>query len=238
MTAEQNQLAIVMPVYNEQGAIQKVLDSWIQMLQENQIKGRIHVYNDGSKDQTLQIMLEHYSNNSYVSIHDKKNSGHGPTILKGYCDNLDSRWIFQIDSDDELGPEDFMKIWTRREDYDFLICSREGRASPLSRTAITFVARNIVNLFYGKGIFDVNSPFRLMRTEKFANLFQQIPKDTFAPNVIVSGFACLKKLRLYEGQAFFRDRTTGEVSIKKWKLAKAAFKSFLQTIQFRAQLEK
>ena len=60
-----------------------------------------------------------------------------------------------------------------------------------------------------------------------------IPEDTFAPNVIISGVACLKKLNVTEIPVHHRNRQTGEVSIKKIKLLKAALKSFFQTITYR-----
>ncbi len=230
------ELAIIMPVYNEEGAISKVLQNWVDATKTLGIKAEIHAYNDGSKDRTSEILKKFASQEPSVIPHDKPNSGHGPTILQGYRENSHIPWLFQIDSDDELGPEQFAELWNQRHQYDFLICKRDGRYSPLPRRVITFVARCIVRVFYGSGVYDVNSPYRLMRSEKFADLFKQTPADTFAPNVIVSGYACLKKMRIYQGKASFRERTTGEVSIKKWKLAKAAMKSFAQTIGFRFSL--
>lgn len=230
------ELAIIMPVYNEEGAITKVANDWLNTLNKLNIDGELHIYNDGSKDKTLEILTALAKNNPKLIVHDKPNSGHGSTILKGYRENTDKPWLFQIDSDDELGPEQFSELWNRRHDYDFLICSRDGRNSPLPRKIITFIARMIVVTFYGSGVYDTNSPYRLMRSEKFSELFKKLPPLTFAPNVIVSGYTCLKKMRIYQGKAPFRDRTTGEVSIKKWKLLKAAMKSFLQTITFRFSL--
>ena len=86
---------------------------------------------------------------------------------------------------------------------------------------------------YGRRtVWDVNTPYRLMRTSEFMDVYQQIPLTTFAPNVIISGMVARKKLRYYEIRVPQHDRTTGEVSIKKWKLLKAAVKSFWQTIHF------
>ena len=56
--------------------------------------------------------------------------------------------------------------------------------------------------------------------------------ETFAPNVIISGMAAKKHLRCYEIRVPQHERITGEVSIKKWKLFKAAVRSFVQTIVF------
>lgn len=63
-------------------------------------------------------------------------------------------------------------------------------------------------------------------------IFAAIPLTTFAPNVVLSGLAACHRLRYFEMRVPQHDRTTGEVSIKKWKLLKAAARSFGQTISF------
>lgn len=170
-----------------------------------------------------------------IEVRDKPNGGHGNTILTGYreaaADGFD--WIFQIDSDDEMGPEKFGELWEKRGNYDFLVGIRDGRVQALPRKVISFVSRCCVKLFYGrKTIWDVNTPYRLMRTSAFKDVFAAIPLTTFAPNVIISGMVARKGLRFFEMRVPQHDRTTGEVSIKKWKLLKAAAKSFGQTIRF------
>ena len=87
-------------------------------------------------------------------------------------------------------------------------------------------------MFYGKSVWDVNTPYRLMRTAAFRDFYGRIPLTTFAPNVILSGLAARHKLRCHEIRVPQHDRTTGTVSIKKWKLLKAAARSFLQTMAF------
>ena len=235
------ELSVVMPVYNEAEAIGPVLKKWMAMLDTLGIRYRIRAYNDGSKDATGKILAEvAEASGGRVLAVDKPNSGHGPTILRGYREAAeDSEWVFQIDSDDEMGPESFPELWAKREDYDFLVGRRDGRRQPLARKVVSFVSRLSVRLFYGKGIWDVNTPYRLMRAEVFAPFYAQIPDDTFAPNVILSGLAARHRLRLLEIPVPQHDRTTGEVSIKKWKLLKAAARSFAQTILFAfAQLGK
>ena len=46
-----------------------------------------------------------------------------------------------------------------------------------------------IRLFYRSKISDSNCPFRLFRNDKFRSVFEKIPNDTFAPNVILSGMA-------------------------------------------------
>ena len=228
-------LAVIMPVYNEEEAIGKVLDKWVIALDKIGMEYTINPYNDGSKDDSLKVIetkAEEYPGK--VIAHNKPNGGHGPTILQGYREAAEAgyAWVFQIDSDDEMGPEGFAEIWNARENYDFLVGIRDGRKQALPRKIISAVSRMSVRLFYGKSVWDVNTPYRLMRVSAFKEIWETIPQDTFAPNVIISGMAGFHKLRCYETRVPQKDRQTGEVSIKKWKLFKAAVKSFLQTIVF------
>lgn len=227
------ELKIIIPVYNEEGAISAVIQDWTQMLSSLKIKFEIHVFNDGSKDGTLNILNELAKENDKLVVVDKANSGHGPTILKGYKENLDVQWLFQVDSDNELKANEFEKFWKARNDFDFLIGNRVQRNSPLPRVVTTAISRLVVGFFYGNRVYDVNAPFRLMRTSKFHDDILRIPDDTFAPNLIVSGIANKRKIRIQQFDVVHHNRETGEVSIKKWKLFKAALKSLLQTVAFR-----
>ena len=230
-----DKLAIVMPIYNEEKAIGGVLDKWVKSMEQLGISYEINAYNDGSRDESLKVLqakaLEY---SGKIIVHNKTNSGHGPTILLGYKEAAESDydWVFQIDSDDEMGPENFQELWNNRNEYDFLVGKRDGRKQALPRKIISAVSRLCVRFFYGKSVWDVNTPYRLMRVSIFRNVWNNIPPDTFAPNVIISGIAARKKMRCYETCVKQRERQTGEVSIKRLKLFKAAVKSFWQTIKY------
>ena len=228
------ELSVVMPVYNEQEAIVPVLEKWDAALKALGIDYEIRPYNDGSKDNSLAVMREVAEKLTGVKVKDKVNGGHGNTILTGYREAAADgfEWVFQIDSDDEMGPEKFNELWSRRNDYDFLVGIRDGRVQALPRKIISLVSRICVRIFYGKSVWDVNTPYRLMRVSAFKDFYARIPLTTFAPNVILSGLAARHKLRCFETRVPQHDRTTGEVSIKKWKLLKAAARSFWQTIVF------
>ncbi len=227
------ELALIMPVYNEEQAVSGVVEAWLDELEKLEVDFEIHLYNDGSKDKTLKILTDGFSGHERVFIHDKENSGHGPTILQGYRQHLDKDWIFQADSDGEMPADHFEKLWKERGSYDFLLGKRYGRFQPLPRKVISLVSRILVRILYGTGVWDVNSPYRLMRSEKVKDVILNIPHNTFAPNVILSGMAAFNNLNMLEIPVPHQDRETGEVSIRKWKLLKAAFRSFLQTIAYR-----
>ena len=156
--------------------------------------------------------------------------------IEKYVDK--AKWIFQVDADNEMSPKYFDLIWYNRDKYDFLIGIRDNRQQPFSRKLVSLISRMIINIFYGNSIKDVNSPYRLMKSIKFKSLFMQIPNNTFAPNLIISGYVSIFNLKYCQVKIKHNDRVTGEVSIKKWKLFKAAFRSMFQTVKFRFYIKK
>lgn len=236
MNVTSERLAVVMPAYNEEQVIERTVNEWLVELRNLKMDFELHVYNDGSKDATLAKLQNLALENHDLIIHDKENSGHGPTILLGYRENSDKEWVFQIDSDGEISPDYFHVLWEKRSNFDFLLGKRSSSNRPLSRSIISFASRVVARILYGAGVYDVNSPYRLMRTDLFRDYFTSIPSGTAAPNIILSGIACLKKFKIYETPVPYNLRQTGEVSIKKFKLFKLAVKSFFQTIRFRFYL--
>lgn len=229
------ELSIVIPVYNEEEIIQYVIDDWIQELNQQNISYTIYLYNDGSSDQSLDVLKcykKKYPN--LINVIDKKNSGHGPTILLGYLENIDSEWIFQVDSDNEIRAFHFKKFWIDKAAYDFIVGQRINRNAPLFRKIMSYISYLVVATMYGKGIRDVNCPYRLMKTSFFKEVFTNIPKDTFAPNVIISGMAAKKKAKIRQYDVEFETRTTGSNSLNfnVMNLLKVSIKSFKQTIVY------
>lgn len=226
-------LAVVMPVYNEAECIIDVINSWIDTLSSLHMGFTILVFNDGSTDDTAQAM-EIFKTHPNVNIIDKKNSGHGPTILMGYGMALDmADWIFQCDSDDEMKAEHFPDLWENRMNHDVLLGIRQNRSQSTGRKIISMVSRLTIKQLFGKGISDVNVPYRLIRRDVMQKIIPSIPKDTFAPNIILSGMISKHNYRVYEKWVPHDTRKTGEESLVQLKLWKMTLKSFLQTIVIR-----
>ena len=56
MSINKNKLAIIIPVFNEQDIIEKVIYDWLFIAKK--FNGSIIVINDGSSDNSLQILLK------------------------------------------------------------------------------------------------------------------------------------------------------------------------------------
>jgi len=226
------ELALVIPVYNEEAIIQTVVEDWASTLRALNIDFELRLYNDGSKDNTLEKLNEIKDSYPELIIVHKENSGHGATILQGYKESA-ATYIFQVDSDNEMKAKYFEELWNERENYDFIIGRRAFNFDvPVPRRIVSFFAKKSIHLFYGRGIKDVNAPYRLMKRAAFNNIYNSIPEDTFAPNVIISGMAIRNKIKLRDYYIPTEFRATVTVSIQRMKLLKVALKSFKETILF------
>lgn len=229
------ELALVMPVYNEQVCICNVVDGWYDELTRLGMTFSMIVLNDGSTDGTSN-KLATYSDNPHIDVIDKVNSGHGPTILEGYRLAVSrAEWVFQVDSDDEMSHSSFANLWQQREGYVAVFGYREGRQQNIGRSLISAVSRMAVKFLFGQGVIDVNTPYRLMRSSVLGEIIKQIPARTFAPNILISGVIAASKQPILNVPVAHEGRKTGTVSIVKWRLWKAAMLSLFQTITFRAK---
>ena len=231
---ENPELVVVMPVYNEAEIIETVLDDWIAVLDKLGCDYVVHAFNDGSTDDSLSILQDYAGRCTRVQVHDKSNAGHGPTVLKGYKEFCDAApWLFQVDSDNEVRAAMFPQFWEQRQGYDFIIGRRIGEQRPLVRRIMSIGAALVVRVIFGKGVHDVNCPYRLMRAEIFRDLYRAIPDDTFSPNLVVAGYAVVSDLRRLEIPVKYRTRKTGTVSIRKLNIIRAIVSSVIETIRLK-----
>jgi dolichol-phosphate mannosyltransferase len=236
MAEETYDLTIVMPVYNEQDAIEGVVKEWMEEMSRLNIRVEFRLYNDGSRDQTAQRLEALKGRYPQLVVVNKANEGHGTTILRGYREAT-APWVFQTDSDGEMPASHFGDLWDRRNDYDALFGVRQGRIQSSARKMISFISRCTVAVFFGQGVQDVNTPYRLIRRRLLQAIVEQLPTRMQSPNVPISGAIARARVRIWNQPIPHQERQTGAGSIVKWNLWKAAFKSFWQTVRYRPRID-
>ena len=224
------ELTVVIPVFCEAEHIADVLETWRSTLDSLQIDYILCLYDDGSSDGTLEILERLAREHARIEVESRENRGHGPTIREGY-ERARGRWVFQVDSDGEIAPDHFPALWTRREGYDLLLGCRHRSSPPPSRRLVTMMSRVTVRLLFGRGIRDVNSPYRLMRRSSLEALLPRIPVDAFAPNVILSGLVIRDGLRVFEHEVPLQSRASGHSSLAGRRLWRGAWRSFGDTLR-------
>lgn len=226
-----DKLYIVMPAYNEEENIGKVIKDWYPIVEKIGNGSKLVVINDGSKDSTYDKMCEQKENRPFLEPITKQNSGHGSTILYGYRYSIDqgADYIFQTDSDGQTLPDEFWAFWEKRKDYDMVIGHRRGRQDGFSRVLVTKVLKLVLLLSFHENIKDANTPFRLMKVSTLKKYIDLIPKDFNLSNVIISVIYSRKNCKVLSMPVTFRPRQGGVNSINMKRIiriGKQALKDF------------
>jgi len=235
-------LVVVIPVYNEQGCIEEVITSWSNFLHNylGDATFKIVVVNDGSKDSTPTILDKLAGIMPNLQVIHQKNGGHGDAVLHGYeeATKYNSGWVFQVDSDNQFLPEDFPKLWEKRNESNFILGYRQKRYDDFNRLIITRIVRMINTMFFGTYIVDSNIPYRLIKGSYLPKLLKALPGKPFAPNIFLAVLGKKDGNDVMSIPVTHKERETGQVSIIKWKLLKVCFRTARELFNFSFSMKK
>lgn len=230
---ENDVLYIVMPAYNEQDNIEQVVNDWYPVIEKygDKKKNRFVVVDDGSKDNTYDILRELARDRPLLQPITKKNSGHGATVLYAYRYALEhgASYIFQTDSDGQTLPSEFDSFWCDRNKYSAIIGHRNHRKDGLSRIFVTKTLKVVLRIIFKVNVVDANTPYRLMNKDILAKYINQVPKDFNLSNVMLTVLFVYNNENIDFRPITFRPRQggTNSINLKKIsKIGKQAVKDF------------
>lgn len=181
-------LHIIIPAYNERDNIQEVARAWHAVAERAGGDSRLIIIDDGSKDDTLDILRRLEGELPRLTALTKPNGGHGATLLFGYRYALEhgADYVFQTDSDGQTDPAEFWQFWAERENYDYQIGYRKHRQDGFSRIFVTKTLKVVLFFSFGVWITDANTPFRLMSAQTLAGHLPYVPEGYNLTNVLLS----------------------------------------------------
>jgi dolichol-phosphate mannosyltransferase len=230
-------LAVVMPVYNEETNIEQVVVEWASEFERLGIAFNMIAVNDGSQDQTgavLKTLAQRYPG-SFTPV-EKANAGHGRACRTGYelAVEQGASWTLQIDSDGQCDPAFFPAFWNGRTDADAVFGVRKTRDDGFARVLISAICRWGASLLTGIDLHDANVPYRLIRTSALKEALDRIPDDFDMQNVALT--VVLKRdssLRWKYVPIHFRNRQGGVNSINLRRIAAMGWNLFSEIRHIR-----
>ena len=216
-TSIKPELMLLMPAYNEQASVRKVVIEWFQEVANWTEHFVFFAINDGSTDDTLQILLrlrEQLGNRLEVS--DQANIGHGQSCLIGYLEACSRSipFVFQIDSDGQCDPQYFFRFWRYRHKFDVIYGHRRVREYCWRRLVASYVLRATLLFTANVNCLDANVPYRLMRTNDLVTTLNLVPSSFFLANVALA--VLLRREQSWRHGYIpirFRERYGGEPSV-------------------------
>lgn len=241
-TKSDNVLYIVMPAYNEADNIEQVVKDWYPVVEKHDGggKSRLVVVNDGSKDDTYKVLTDLAETRPLLKPINKKNQGHGATVLYAYHYALKNGadYIFQTDSDGQTLPSEFEPFWKERDNKAAIIGYRSHREDGFSRVVVTKTLKLVLRLVFGINVTDANTPYRLMKRETLEKYIGQIPKDFNLSNVMLTVLLIRNKEDVEFKTITFRPRQGGVNSINIPKITKIGWQAVKDFRKIKIELNK
>lgn len=211
----QTKIAVVIPAFNEEASIAKVVESVHSASTQNAVLIPV-VVNDCSRDKTKEII----ANLDCVALNLPINLGIGGAVQTGIKYAFDNGFDYcvQIDGDGQHPTEFILKLEEacEKNNWDVAIGSRfinnEGFQSSLFRRGGITYFQYLLHFIIGKKITDATSGMRLMNRKTMKLLYAYYPDEYPEPEALI--LYARNGLQFGEVPVVMRERQGGESSIR------------------------
>ena len=193
-------LSIIIPCYNESQDIVKNVEIVKNYLREKAIDHELILVNDGSKDNTKEVI---------ESIPDVKalsydiNRGKGGAVKYG-IENATGDYVLFMDADLSTDISAIEEVVKLAPNYDVILGSRHAKGSvikkkqPALRVFIGWCCRQLVNMKFHTKLKDTQCGFKAMRTDVAKKIVEKQLINNFAFDVEYIYITRLNNLSMYE----------------------------------------
>lgn len=214
-------ILLIIPAYNEEANILRVYNNIVSYNKKANNKLDVVFINDGSKDNTENILLE--NNINHVKL--IQNLGIGGAVQTGYKYAIENNYdiAIQFDGDGQHDinyVEDLIKPILNAE-ADMTIGSRfidssssNFKSSGMRRLGIKVISF-CIRIRTGKKIYDTTSGFRAVNKKVLDSFAVHYPLEY--PEPISSVDVLLSNLKIKEVPVSMNERIAGKSSIGSWK---------------------
>lgn len=228
---EPRRLSVIMPVYNEEGAIAQAIEEVQRHVLDHVPGSELVVVDDGSRDATGRLLDAAASADHRIDVIHRANGGHGAALLTG-LKAARGEYIFLIDSDRQIPLDDFATAWARMLDgRDAVFGVRRRRFDPAFRLHLSRLVRESVNVLFRVRLQDANAPYKLFRRAVWQDARECVPDETLAPSLFLAIVAKSRGYNILEVDVTHKERNTGEVSLRRVKLLKFCARGLGQMIR-------
>jgi dolichyl-phosphate beta-glucosyltransferase len=185
-------LSLVIPCYNEANRIDLLMQGLDEFKQQWDTTFEILLVDDGSTDQTMQILQQHNSYEHlapYITILTQRNTGKGGALRHGVA-KANGDYILTLDADMATKPTELIQWRTKRKSFyprEILIGSRELNNSQVHDLGYRKFVGNIFNFIIrnmvGLRISDTQCGFKLYPKEAAKQLFAKLQTMGWAHDV-------------------------------------------------------
>ena len=217
------EISIILPCYNEERNIQKVVEEIKEFCSDFFSKYEIIIVDDGSHYSTIKILKEMSKEYPQIKvIYHGKNKGYGMALKSGFK-IASMEYIFFTDSDRQFFIQDIKDFFNVLDKYnpDIIIGYRKKRKDSLLRKFLSKGYAFLVRILLKLKVKDVNCAFKLFKKDFIKDV--DIISKSFVVNAELIKKGLLKDLKIFQLPVRHRTRLSGKSTVR--------FKHFLITLK-------
>ncbi len=165
-------ISLVIPLYNEAESLPE-LEAWIaRVMKENNFSYEIWFVNDGSTDNSWQVIEQLREKNECVKgISFRRNYGKSPALHVGF-EHVQGDVVITMDADLQDSPDEIPALYRMitEEGYDLVSGWKKKRYDPLSKTIPTKLFNATARKVTGIKLNDFNCGLKAYRREVVKNI--------------------------------------------------------------------
>jgi dolichyl-phosphate beta-glucosyltransferase len=228
-------LSLIIPVFNEETRIGKSLDKVLKFLQDQLYTFETIIVDDGSSDQTVQMVKERFGQYPEIRIYRQPhNIGKGGAIRQGMLLG-NGKYLFFSDADLSVPIETLPIFLSQLENhFDVTIGSRQKTGAvievhqPFYREMMGKTYTKLSNWILGLKVSDVTCGLKGFRREAARELFSRQRLRNWSFDAEILYLARLKGYRVHEIPVKWRDDRATKV-----RLWRDVWSSFLGLLKVR-----
>jgi len=175
-------LSIVVPLYNEEESVEKLLASLLEVVKQFDFSYEIIFVDDGSQDNTWSIIEQLKKRTPELkAIKFRRNYGQTSAMVAGF-DHATGKMIVTMDGDLQNDPSDIPLLLAKiREGYDIVSGWRKNRKDHILRILPSKVANAIISFTTGVRLHDYGCSLKAYRAECIKSLHAYGEMHRFFP---------------------------------------------------------
>jgi glycosyltransferase involved in cell wall biosynthesis len=205
-------LSVIVPMFNEAASLPGMLADLLPYCFDR--NWNLILVDDGSTDSTPLILKDYQQSPGIKMIRHKVNRGYGGALKSGILE-ADTRYVVTIDADGqhEFGDMDEMLRYAQEKDADLVVGNRgKGGSSDLYRNIGKWMIRKFAALLMPIHVSDLNSGFKLYRTELVQRYLSLCP-DSMAFSDVITLIFIKKRHLVLERPITIKKRACGKSTI-------------------------
>jgi len=164
-------VSVVVPVYNEQDNIKELLGKIERVLNNLHQTYEVIFIDDGSTDQTFNILKELSQNDQSLKIiRFRRNFGKSAALSAGF-EKARGNFVITLDGDLQDDPDEIPNFLNKiQENYDVVVGWKTGRKDSITKKIPSRIFNKLAAWLTGVKIHDSNCGFKIFKNEVIKNI--------------------------------------------------------------------